>query len=307
MVARVRALQPRRAGAAGGRRGPLAARLARRPAATPSYFVRAAARARRPRRSGRPTPSRCGPSRRASSSQFFDNHGMLSFRDRPQWRTVVGGSRQLRRRDRRRPRATRLRLATPGRAVRRDRRRRRRRPAGGEPERFDEVVLACHSDQALAMLDDADRRPSARCSARSPTSRSELRPALRHVAAAAAPRGAGRAGTPTSSSGAAAADRHLRPEPPAGPAHRAPGARHAEPHRADRPGDGPRRRCEFAHPIYTPEGVAAQARHGEISGADRIALRRRLLELGLPRGRRRAAPTASPADRSPRAPEAIAA
>ena len=27
-------------------------------------------------------------------------------------------------------------------------------PAGGEPERFDEVVIAAHSDQALAMLAD---------------------------------------------------------------------------------------------------------------------------------------------------------
>ena len=35
-----------------------------------------------------------------------------------------------------------------------------------------------------------------------------------------------------------------------------------------------RRRCiatfRFAHPVYTPDAVAAQARHGEISGADRI-------------------------------------
>ena len=32
------------------------------------------------------------------------------------------------------------------------------RPAGGEAERFDEVVLATHSDQALALLKDANTR-----------------------------------------------------------------------------------------------------------------------------------------------------
>ena len=27
-------------------------------------------------------------------ARFFHNHGMLGFRDRPQWRTVTGGSRR---------------------------------------------------------------------------------------------------------------------------------------------------------------------------------------------------------------------
>ena len=27
-------------------------------------------------------------------AEFFDNHGMLGFRDRPRWRTVTGGSRR---------------------------------------------------------------------------------------------------------------------------------------------------------------------------------------------------------------------
>ena len=30
------------------------------------------------------------------------------------------------------------------------------------------------------------------------------------------------------------------------------------------------RRFRFAHPVYTPDAVAAQRRHAEISGADRI-------------------------------------
>ncbi len=47
------------------------------------------------------------------------------------------------------------------------------------------------------------------------------------------------------------------------------------------------RTIPYAHPVYTRAGVAAQARHDEISGAAPHALLRRLLGLGLPRGRRR--------------------
>ena len=90
-------------------------------------------------------------------AEFFDNHGMLGFRGRPRWRTVVGGSRRyvdalLDRFD------GRLRLGTPVAAVTRGGDHVLVRPAGGEAERFDEVVLATHSDQALALLDDAGDR-----------------------------------------------------------------------------------------------------------------------------------------------------
>jgi predicted NAD/FAD-binding protein len=87
--------------------------------------------------------------------EFFDNHGMLGFRNRPAWRTVVGGSRSYVEAVVR-PWRERLRLGTPVRAIARD--------ADGvtvtarEPERFDHVVLAVHSDQALRMLTDASDR-----------------------------------------------------------------------------------------------------------------------------------------------------
>ena len=64
----------------------------------------------------------------------------------------------LRRAPDRAARPRRIRLSTP---VRSDRARWPRRgggAAGGEPERFDEVVLATHSDQALAMLADPSPR-----------------------------------------------------------------------------------------------------------------------------------------------------
>jgi predicted NAD/FAD-binding protein len=83
-------------------------------------------------------------------AEFFHNHGMLGFRNRPQWQTVVGGSHRyvaaLSR-----PFADRIRLSAPVTAVTRDDDGVSiRSPAG--VERFDEVVLACHSDQALALL-----------------------------------------------------------------------------------------------------------------------------------------------------------
>jgi predicted NAD/FAD-binding protein len=86
--------------------------------------------------------------------EFFANHGMLGFRDRPQWRTVAGGSRRYVEAIVR-PLGERVRLSTPIRAIARHADRVELTPAQGEPERFDHVVVATHSDQALRMLTDA--------------------------------------------------------------------------------------------------------------------------------------------------------
>ena len=87
-------------------------------------------------------------------AEFFDNHGMYSLRDRPRWRTV---QRRLARyveaitapwRDR-------VRLGAAGAADRAPCPTASRIEADGcESEDFDEVVIATHSDQALAMLAD---------------------------------------------------------------------------------------------------------------------------------------------------------
>ncbi|HVK33819.1 MAG TPA: FAD-dependent oxidoreductase [Burkholderiaceae bacterium] len=90
--------------------------------------------------------------------RFCHNHGLIQLTDRPQWHTVRGGSASYVRRivaglaD--------ARLATPVRALR------RLPPGVGSAgvmlhtdqgaERFDEVVLATHTDQSLALLVDAD-------------------------------------------------------------------------------------------------------------------------------------------------------
>ncbi len=87
-------------------------------------------------------------------AEFFDNHGMLSLRDRPRWRTVSGGSARYVEALTGRLRG-RLRLSTPVQSVTREPDHVLVTPRGGEAERFDEVVLATHSDQTLALLADA--------------------------------------------------------------------------------------------------------------------------------------------------------
>ena len=89
-------------------------------------------------------------------ARFFHNHGMLGFRDRPQWRTVTGGSRRYVE-EITRPFADRIRLSSPVRAVTRLHDHVEVAADGGETELFDEVVIAAHSDQALAMLTDPSR------------------------------------------------------------------------------------------------------------------------------------------------------
>lgn len=91
----------------------------------------------------------------ATLIRFCHNHGLIQVTNRPQWLTVPGGTRQYV--QRMVERLDDARLACP---VRRVRRVPPGRGAAGVwidtehgSERFDEVVLACHSDQALALID----------------------------------------------------------------------------------------------------------------------------------------------------------
>lgn len=90
----------------------------------------------------------------AAFIRFFENHGLLQFRERPKWRTVEGGSREYVKRISA-CFADRVRLSSPVRQIRRtgssvelD--------AGRGWERFDHLVIATHADQSLGMLADAD-------------------------------------------------------------------------------------------------------------------------------------------------------
>jgi predicted NAD/FAD-binding protein len=86
-------------------------------------------------------------------AEFFDNHGMFGFRDRPSWRTVTGGSERYVERLVA-PLGDNLRVGQPVVRVERFGDRVEVTTATGGPEPFDEVILAVHSDQALAMLAD---------------------------------------------------------------------------------------------------------------------------------------------------------
>jgi len=91
----------------------------------------------------------------ATMIRFCHNHGLIQVTDRPQWFSVIGGAREYVRKivagvpD--------ARLQTPVRLIERDAQG-VRIVTDGHAERFDEVVIATHTDQALAML----REPAAR-------------------------------------------------------------------------------------------------------------------------------------------------
>ena len=83
--------------------------------------------------------------------QFYRNHGLLSLTNRPQWYTIPGGSRQYVNRLTA-PFSDRIRSGSPVRQV--------LRSASAvtvatseSSEEFDEVIFACHSDQALTLLE----------------------------------------------------------------------------------------------------------------------------------------------------------
>lgn len=198
--------------------------------------------------------------------RFFENHGMLSLRDRPQWMTVAGGSRTyvdalLA------PLRDRLRLGAPVTAIRRHADHVAVQVGDGPAEPFDHVVLACHSDQALAMLADADETE------REVLGAIPYQPnrAVLHTDRSLLPR------RPRAWSSWNA---HLLATPKDRPTvtydmHRLQGL----PETRERllvtlnleEAIDPRAviaTMDYAHPVFTPEGMVAQRRHAEISGPD---------------------------------------
>lgn len=85
---------------------------------------------------------------------FFENHRLI-HNERPDWRTVSGGSRTyLRKLLAAMPNA--LRVSRPVTSLRRSGHKVYLTDASGMTEAFDQAVIACHSDQALKLLADAD-------------------------------------------------------------------------------------------------------------------------------------------------------
>jgi predicted NAD/FAD-binding protein len=196
-------------------------------------------------------------------AEFFDNHGMLGLRSRPRWRTISGGSSRYVEALAARLRG-RLRLTTPVQSITRAPHGVLVRPRGGDAERFDEVVLATHSDQALALLGDATDLERELLGAIA----YQDNEAVLHTDSAMLPR---------RRRAWASWNYHLLPDP---------GSRTTVTYHMNRLQslsaerefcvtlnrseviDPSRiiRRIGYAHPVYTPAGVAAQGRVREISG-----------------------------------------
>jgi len=200
-------------------------------------------------------------------AEFLENHGQLQLRDRPRWRTVAGGSRMYVERLLEQFAGT-VRAATPVRAVERLGTGVRVVTAAGEGELFDEVVLATHSDQALALL--ADPTPGER----------EVLSAMRYQANEAVLH-TDASLMPHRRRAWASWNFHLNdpPRPRTAVTYWMNNLQRLDAERdyfvtlnlSERiDEDSVIETIPYAHPVITHESVAAQGRWGEISGADRV-------------------------------------
>jgi hypothetical protein len=197
--------------------------------------------------------------------RFMANHNMLQLTGRPAWRVVCGGSASYVRALRARWRVQ-ERLACPVLSVRRDPHGVTVTSAAGT-ERFEQLVLACHSDQALGLLADATDAERAVLGAIG-YQKNEV---VLHTDATLLPRNrrawaAWNALVPAAASGFCTVSYcmnllqrlhsrdpfvvTLNPRVPIAPGRVL-------------------RRLSYAHPLFTQAAVAAQARRGEIQGQRR--------------------------------------
>jgi predicted NAD/FAD-binding protein len=202
--------------------------------------------------------------------EFFDHHGMLGFADRPRWRTVRGGSANYVQ-ALVAPWRERLRLATPVRSIHRLEDHVEIHAAGAlGPERFDHVVLATHSDQALALLAGDASDTERELLGAIPYQRNE---AVLHTDPRLLPRRR-RAWASwnyhllSEPTGQVAVTYHLNrlqnisaPEQFCVTLNRTSAIDPAKIIRT----------IDYAHPVYTVAGIRAQARHAEIDGRNRTS------------------------------------
>src|SRR6478752_4421995 len=195
-------------------------------------------------------------------AEFFDNHGMYSLRNRPKWRTVSGGSQRYVEAITA-PWRERVRTGAPVQRIERLPGRVRIEAAGCESEEFDQVVIATHSDQALALLADASEAEREVLGA-IPYQRSE---AVLHTDASLMPR---------RRAAWSSWNFHLAERPAQGSTvtywmnnlqHLRTKEHYFVTLNRGEEIDPAKviRRISYDHPVYTKEGVAAQSRHAEIS------------------------------------------
>jgi predicted NAD/FAD-binding protein len=195
-------------------------------------------------------------------AEFFANHGMLGFRDRPRWSTVVGGSARYVE-ALTEPFADRIRLDAPVDSVTRGADAVEIVTAGAGAESFDHVVIATHSDQALRILGDASERERELLGA----IRYQPNEAVLHTDSSLLPR---------RRAARSAWNFHLLrdPKPLSTVTYY---MNHLQRLRSEvdfcvtlnrtEAIDPAKivRKLSYAHPVYTPRAVAAQDRHGSIS------------------------------------------
>jgi len=192
---------------------------------------------------------------------FFENHGMLTVDDRPEWRVITGGSNAYLE-PLVRPLRDAIRTSAPVTSVSR---------ADDHVlvngERFHEVIFACHSDQALAALDDATPRERELLGAL-PYQANDV---VLHTDSSVLPRRANAWGS---------WNYHVRggDDGPATVTYnmnllqtlRTPNTYCVTLNATDTIDPSTiLYRTTYHHPIYTTAGFEAQARHGEISGVNR--------------------------------------
>ena len=196
--------------------------------------------------------------------RFFVNHGLLSLRNRPAWRVIRGGSKRYVERLTA-PFRERIRLATPVEWIRRTPAGARVKARGAEAEHFDAVFIATHSDQALRLLTDA-----------SPLEREVLgalpyqkNEAWLHTDTSVLPR-ARRAWAAWNYTIPANTQRQVVVTYNMNILQSLDAGETFLVTLNDGDGIDPSRvlrRVTYHHPVFTPEGVAAQGRHAEINGA----------------------------------------
>jgi predicted NAD/FAD-binding protein len=200
--------------------------------------------------------------------EFFDRHGFLNVDNRPVWQAVKGGSREYARRLTA-PFSDRIRLNTPVLGVKRSAQGVTVRSSAGA-ERFEQVFFACHSDQALRILEDASDAEQAILGA-FPYQENE---AILHTDDSLLPRNP-RARAAWNFHLLAVRDNRLRDRVALTydmnilQSLDAPVRFLVTLNRsADIDPAKVLRRMSYHHPVYLPAGVAAQARRAEISGVN---------------------------------------
>ena len=196
--------------------------------------------------------------------RFLHNHGMLTVNDRPVWRVIRGGSARYVEKLVA-PWRDRIRLRCPVESVRRLPNGVQVKARGCDWAQFDHVFLACHSDQALALLADPSHSER-RILGAIPYQRNE---AVLHTDTSLLPR---------TRRAWAAWNSHVHPGAGEGGVALTYNMNILQGLQSRNTfcvtlnateQVNPRqvlRRMVYDHPLFTPAGVAAQARHAEISG-----------------------------------------